>query len=350
MRGWCLPRKKSAADKPGLSYARRTSLVEDFEHVVFRFLVIHHRKLLDQVAVHLVIGFLAIELDEIVGVVLDKESIDNGTLDLGIVFRCIHLQKGGLGLFSAYASQGLNGSDSNLGIVGNARRFRQAFLVVVGYEAVDNGHLILGRVGRFEKLAKFFASTGCSQSFNRGTPNSGIALLLGGGKQLLAAATDDVRVENSVADAAVGGATVKVTERGYLFGRSLGSEIFDCLALQLGMSLSTDYIDKDLLGFRSVALRQHKQGMGLDLGTVGRVENPLDLGNGALRIAVHEAVEGQDLDFVVAVILRIDGPARGLANFDLEGIGIFEPGAFGMLLAQLANGCERFVSAAKPVQ
>ena len=97
--------------------------------------------------------------------------------------------------------------------------------------------------------------------------------------------------------------------------------------------------------FRGIALRQHEQGALLQLGRLIAVQKFFEHRQGTLRIAVHQAVEGHQLEIFVGLGVGIDLLAGSLLHLQLERLGIVHPAAARIGLAQVAEGGQGFLDA-----
>jgi hypothetical protein len=176
--------------------------------------------------------------------------------------------------------------------------------------------------------------------------SSGDFSVLGGLQQRSFVAHAGVRLEDGALHRHIVGGGVDLREDlGVVVGLAPLVHVADGLQLQVGVAAAARDLLDQRLRLGRVALRQHEQRVALHLGRGGALELPFQQRDGALRVALHEPVDGHQLQLFIALRFRRNILPRGLLQFQFQRLGVIQPAAAGVGLAQFGDGGGGFVAA-----
>src|SRR5260370_32573514 len=105
------------------------------------------------------------------------------------------------------------------------------------------------------------------------------------------------------------------------------AEGLDGFVLQFWGFLTTGYAAKDFARFRRAALRQHEQCFALLFGSAVAGEHFFEHRSRPLGVAVHQASNRKNLQFLVSDVPRVHRLAGGLPELHFARLAVVDPAA-----------------------
>ncbi len=112
--------------------------------------------------------------------------------------------------------------------------------------------------------------------------------------------------------------------------------------LHLGIRTVARHSLDDFPRLGRAALRQHEQRLLLQAVRGVALEHLFQQRHGALGVGVHQAVDGDELEVLVGLLLGLHRQTRAAPRPQLERLGLLDPAAVGKRARQLLQRFERF--------
>ncbi len=178
-----------------------------------------------------------------------------------------------------------------------------------------------------------------------------IRVLLGlrRGQQPLLFTRDHEGPQNPALDVDVGGRGVDLGEHRAAFRATHHAEILDRLVLKLRTGGAACEVSQYLARFRRVALREHEHRLRSQLRRGRSLQQLLEKRHGLSGSEFSSAIERQQLQVFVVLVIRIDWLTRLPPDLHLERLCLFQVAALRIGLGQFGDRRQRFRALAEAI-